>query len=61
MKTSKITVSIVVEVLSIDSVPGLLYQVAELISTGEEKVSGNLRASDGDEISWETTSKEVKF
>lgn len=59
MKANKVTVTITVEALSIDSVPAMLMQVAN--SIGDEFQTGTLRAADGDEVSWETKSVPVIF
>lgn len=52
MKIEKIEVNIKVEVLSVDSVRALLLKIAEQYDS--EFRDGNLRADDGDEITWET-------
>ena len=59
MKTQKITVTVKIEVLSVDAVRARLAEVAELID--QEQISGNLRQEDGDESTWETSFEEVEF
>ncbi len=59
MKATKYTVTIVIEVLSLDSVEGMLPLAAAQI--GNEVTTGVLRHDDGDEIRWDYTSKAVEF
>jgi hypothetical protein len=59
MKANKITVTVIVEVLSIDCVPGLLAQASEQINN--EFHNGQLIADDGDTITWNTKSKPVEL
>ena len=59
MNASKVTVSIVVESLSVDVVHGLLEEVAEHID--REIENGNLSMSDGDSVTWKTVRKDVAF
>lgn len=51
MKATKITMTLKVEVLSMDSIPALLCDVANEIH--QETVSGVLTKEDGDTVSWE--------
>lgn len=51
MKATKITMTLRVEVLSMDSIPALLCDAANEIH--QETVSGRLTKDDGDTISWE--------
>lgn len=59
MKTNKVTVTVIVEVLSVDAVYARLVEVANLIN--QEQISGSLRQEDGDETTWETEFKPVQF
>ncbi len=59
MKAQKVTVTIVVETLSIDSVRSVLAQAGEQIHL--EVAEGRLRMEDGDQVEWETTFTDVDF
>lgn len=59
MKAQKVTLKIKLEALSIDTVQGMLMQLAEHI--GDEAESGRLEMPDGDSIKWKTTRKPVEF
>lgn len=59
MKAEKVTVTISVEALSIDSLRGLLSNVIEQVD--RESETGLLRMSDGDEVSWSTKREAVEF
>jgi len=51
MKANKITMTLKVEVLSMDAIPALLGDVANEIR--QETVSGTLTKEDGDTASWD--------
>ena len=51
MKANKITMTLKVEVLSMDSIPALLCDVANEIY--QETVAGSLTKDDGDTVSWD--------
>jgi len=59
MKADKVAVKITVEALSIDCLWSLLAQAAEQVKCGNE--NGNLRADDGDTITWKTERTAVEF
>lgn len=59
MKANKITVTIVVEGLSIDIVRAQLSKVVHEIEN--EHVSGSLYSDDGDSVEWKTESKPIEF
>ena len=59
MEANKVTVTIKVEVLSIDTVAGLLQDVITQIM--REFENGRLVANDGDLIEWDTKRENVKF
>lgn len=59
MKTQKVSIKIEVETLDIASVNGLLLHMVEQID--REVESGMLSMHDGDQISWETSKKDVEF
>ncbi len=59
MKTQKVLVTILVEVLSIDCVPALVAKAVDQIS--EEFESGKLSADDGDTVTWTTGRVKVEF
>lgn len=61
MKVDKIKLTIIVEVLDIDSAPALIMECTRLISRGEQKIEGFLRATDGDEITWKTENTQHEF
>lgn len=52
MKLRVIEVTVKIEVLSVDSVPGLLHQAARRIE--EEQISGAIYHDDGDQVEWQT-------
>lgn len=59
MKANKVVVTITVEALSIDAVPGLVSQAVEQIQ--REMVPGELEADDGDAVLWKTSITPVEF
>lgn len=59
MQATKFTVTVEVEVLSLDVVPGLLNEVANIM-LGENR-SGSLLKEDGDFVKWGTKSERVDF
>ena len=59
MQATKYTVKIEIEVLSLDTVQGLLMEAQGII--GNENVKGLLLKNDGDTVKWETESKQVDF
>jgi hypothetical protein len=59
MKANKITLAVQIDVLSIDSIGGLLIEVAEHISC--ENRSGKLSKDDGDCVQWDIISQPVEF
>lgn len=59
MKADKVTVTIVVEALSIDCMPGLVDKAVDQIR--EEFENGMLVASDGDQVTWSTKRESVEF
>jgi hypothetical protein len=59
MNANKTILTVTVEVLSIDSTPALLSDVAEQIRG--EFHNGSLTSSDGDRVTWKTESTPVEF
>ena len=59
MQANKIMVTIEIDVLSNDSVPGLLYEVADLMIA--ENRTGSLLKEDGDCVKWGTKTERVDF
>ena len=59
MHATKYTVTIEVELLSLDALPGILYEVVELITN--ENRTGSLLKEDGDMVKWRTRSCRVDF
>jgi len=59
MKAIKYTMTINVEVLSVDIIPGLLAEVGDHIRN--EFITGQLVADDGDSVAWDMQSKPVDF
>jgi hypothetical protein len=59
VKATKTTMTIKVEVLSLDSIPALLMEVAERVR--HEFPNGSLTACDGDQVAWTAEQKEVEF
>lgn len=59
MKATKTTMTITIEVLSVDSIPALLSDVAERVRA--EFPNGSLTACDGDHVEWKVEQKDVKF
>ena len=57
VKANKITLTVTVEALSIDSTPTMLHRVADQIKT--ECIAGTLTMDDGDTVSWHTKSEPV--
>jgi len=52
-------ITIIVEVLSVDSIPALLLEVSEHIRS--EFPNGSLTSCDGDYVEWEIKQEEVMF
>jgi hypothetical protein len=59
MQATKYTVTVTVEVLSLDAVEGMLHSVGRRF--GEEITAGMIRQDDGDGASWHYTSTDVEF
>jgi hypothetical protein len=59
MKAKKITMTITIEVLHVDSIPALLADVSNRIQS--EFPEGSLTASDGDHVEWKAEQKDVEF
>jgi hypothetical protein len=59
MKATKTTFTVKVEVLSPDSIPALLCQVATILEV--EFPGGSLTAEDGDHVEWSAEQKLVEF
>lgn len=59
MKATKTTLTIRIEVLSTDSIPGMIQDIVSQVL--DEKGSGMFRYRDGDEISWDAVSENVEF
>ena len=59
MQANKFTVTVEIEVLSLDVVPGLLEEVANTMAN--ENRTGSLLKEDGDCAKWGTKSKRVDF
>lgn len=59
MQATKFTVTVEIEVLSLDVVPGLLHEVAGIIIN--ENRTGSLLKEDGDFVKWGTKSDRVDF
>lgn len=59
MKANKVTVIIRMESLSIDTLRGMLNQVADRVE--DEAESGKLVMADGDQIEWTTGREIVEF
>ena len=59
MTATKTTMTIKIEVLSPDSIPGLLFEAMDRIGT--ECPNGSIGKADGDSISWESKNQEVSF
>lgn len=59
MKAIKYKICIVVSVLSVDAAPAMILAAVNEIE--REKHEGQLRASDGDFVTWTTESEEVEF
>ena len=59
MKATKYTMSLRVDVLSLDSIPALLVEASARIA--DEFTTGELVADDGDRIAWSIESKPVDF
>jgi len=60
MKGNKTTVTVIIEALSIDSVPAILNQVAEMFQA-YECPHGMLSHDDGDQVTWQTQTAQVEF
>jgi hypothetical protein len=59
VKANKVTVTIVMEALSIDCLGGLVARAVEQIE--REYPNGELAAEDGDHIRWSTKTEPVSF
>jgi hypothetical protein len=59
LKATKTTMTVTVEVLSIDSIPALLANVSQRVCS--EFPNGSLTACDGDHVEWKAEQKEVEF
>jgi len=59
MQATKFTVKIEIEVLSLDTVPGLIQEAVGIIQN--ENRAGSLSKEDGDFIKWGTKSERVDF
>lgn len=59
MQAEKITLTIKIEVLSLDSIAGILQEVIGNIEN--EKTAGTLRWNDGDEVVWGTEKQPFKI
>ncbi len=59
MKAEKVTVTIEMESLSIDTLSAMLCSVMEQVE--KEAENGELKMQDGDCIKWKTTRKAVEF
>jgi hypothetical protein len=59
MEGKMFTVTIEIEVLSLDVAPGLLMEVAQIMT--DENRTGSLLKEDGDRIKWGTKSERVDF
>ena len=59
MKAEKVTVTIVMESLSIDVLKGMLTDVIEQVERGA--ISGELSMSDGDLIKWSSKFESVEL
>lgn len=59
MKAEKVMFVVEIGVLSIDSIPALLRELAYLIEA--ENTMGEIHKGDGDEIKWSYTTKPVEF
>ena len=59
MQATKFTVTIEIEVLSLDVVPGLLSEAASVMAN--ENRTGSLLKEDGDFVKWGTKSERIDF
>lgn len=59
MKANKVMVKIEVEMLSIDTLKGLLAEVVSQVQ--KECETGTLQMADGDSMKWDTKREEVIF
>ena len=59
MKATKYTMTITVEVLSLDSVSALLSHIRDEIDN--EVIQGKLTMSDGDTVAWQVETDDVLF
>ena len=59
MEAQKVTVTITIEALSIDTLSALLMEVKQRVD--DEFENGKLVASDGDTIEWKVERKDVEF
>jgi len=60
MKMQKVTVTVKTETTDIESVRALLIDMLNQLDSGEQKTTGLLCASDGDQVEWKTTYKNVE-
>ena len=60
MKAVKYTVTVTVEALSMDSVPGLIMEAAKLMAAAETP-RGVIVKDDGDSLAWKTEAEDVEF
>ena len=59
MKATKHTITITVEVLSIDAAPAIINDMVDNLR--QETIEGSIIKTDGDKVSWSTKSEKVDF
>jgi len=59
MKATKYRFDITCEILSTDTIPGLLHEICSNLE--RENLNGSLTKSDGDRVQWHMTSEEVEI
>lgn len=59
MQANKFTVTVEIEVLSLGVAPGLIMEVAQIMT--DENRTGSLLKEDGDCVKWATKSERVDF
>lgn len=59
MQANKFTVTVTMEVLSLDVAPALIMEVAKIMT--DDNRTGSLLKEDGDCIKWATKSERVDF
>ena len=59
MRADKFTLTITCQALSLDTLPGLLNEVSNMINS--ENLGGALVKSDGDNVEWGIKSEPVEF